>query len=205
MAIAARVTAWHTRKIVSLAPAEDPVRKIQVALPVVERQIMLSLTDVVVDAVAVEGSSDLRHHRRAQRPAAEESVDGASVNDGEELPTRVGPEVLLGAPHGDSSGGDERNQHVLINRQRVLPAVVSLVGLAEPVGEGRVDPGYRFFPLEPPPTQRCAGATGIIGYDKGEALILRAGPESGLPPARVADDSDLIAREASIGDRKSTR
>src|SRR5262249_62021423 len=107
-----------TFKIVSLAPAEYLVRKVQVALPVVERQIMLSLADVVVGAIAVEGRSDLRHHRRAQRPAAEESVDGASVNDGEELPTRVGPEVLLGAPHGDSPGGGECDQHVVIKRRR---------------------------------------------------------------------------------------
>src|SRR5262245_17707878 len=42
-----------TYKVVSLDPAENLVRKVQVALPVRERQIMLSITDVVVGAVAV--------------------------------------------------------------------------------------------------------------------------------------------------------
>ena len=42
-----------TYKVISLDPAENLVRKVQVALPVAERQIMLSLTDVVVGAVAV--------------------------------------------------------------------------------------------------------------------------------------------------------
>ena len=58
---------------------------------------------------------------------AEQAVDGLGRLRGQELPARVGPEVLGRARDVERPRGDEREQLVLVHGQRVLaPGVLAV-------------------------------------------------------------------------------
>ena len=115
-----------------------PVREVQVALPVVVRDIVAAGPDVIADR-AVERVVRRRQIIGSEALLSEQTVDGLGSPGGEELTARVGPAVPLGARDVDGSRRHERDEEVLVHRQTVLTIVVLLEVLAKPVGKRRVD------------------------------------------------------------------
>ena len=77
-----------------------------------------------------------------QAVGAQQPIDRIGVLGGKELAARVGPAVFHGAGHVHRPRRDQRDQHVLIDRQVVLLAVVLVEVVAEPVRERLVDRGH---------------------------------------------------------------
>src|SRR5690625_5151047 len=133
---------------------------------------------------------DRWYRRGRQSLKAEKLVDRRRLDSRQKLPFRIGPCVLHGAGHIERSGCDQCQQHMLIDRQIPLPAVVLVVIVAEPVGEAGVDHSYRL--TESSAGERRTPTSGVVRDDDGEALIRRTGPECRLAQSRVAQYCNLL-------------
>lgn len=69
-----------------------PLRKLQIAQPVVARHVVFAAAEVVADR-AHDGLIEFGHLGDAETVGAEQAVDGVGVFAGEELAARVGPQV----------------------------------------------------------------------------------------------------------------
>ena len=135
---------------------------------------------------------------RLGRPSAPSSrYTGSGVDAGEELASRVGPEVFGGAGDVDRAGGCQGNEHVLIDRQLLLAAVVASKPVAEPVREPRVDEGDVFAVAAP--RQGRPAAPGVVADGHGEALVAGAGPQGGLAEAGVPHHRHPVRVDVGIG------
>ena len=109
----------------------------------------------------------------------------------------VGPEVGVGADDVDGAGGDEGDEHVLVDGELVFLVIILFEVFAEPVGVGDVGVAGGF--AEAAAEEGGAAAAGVVGDDEGEAFILGAGPERGLAEAGLAHDGDAGVVDVIIG------
>ena len=79
--------------------------------------------------------------------------------------------------------GDERRQHVLVDRQFVLALVEVPEAPAEPVRERGVDAGDGL--ADPTPGEGRPSAPGVVRDHQREAFVGGAGPQRRLAEARV--------------------
>jgi len=98
------------------------VGEVREARPVIRRQIVRSAPDVVGAAAGDERLLQRRHVFGVDRAVAPQRKYRRGLGKGEELAARVGPEILVGARDVDGARRDQRDQHVLIDRQLALAA-----------------------------------------------------------------------------------
>src|SRR5690606_281725 len=120
--------------------------------------------------------------------APEERVDGARREAGEQLSFRIGPEILLGARDVYGARREQRQERVLVERERVLTIRVGVEVLAEPVWEARRDVRDPF--AEATARELRARASGAACDGEREAFVASGGPERGLAETRMADHRD---------------
>ena len=94
----------------------------------------------------------------------------------------VGPEVFGGAGDVEEAGGEEGEEHVLV--EGGFAVVEVFVVVAEPVGEGGVDVGDGFGVGVFVAVEGGTGAAGLGGDGEGEAFVLGGGPEGGIARLR---------------------
>ena len=154
-----------------------PVGELDELFPIVGIDRVAAGADVVADVAIEQRLVGGRQLGDGERLFAEQPIHRGGVVRGLELTVRIGPRVRRGAGDVHRPRGDEREQHVLIQRQVVL-SVVEFAGVdAEPVGEA-VDFGHRLAELAPP--QRRAAAAGLGRDGQREPLVLRSRPKRGL-------------------------
>lgn len=94
-----------------------------------------------------EGFSGWGHGRGGEAGLSVEGIDRGSVPCREVFAMGVGPLVFQGAGHVKRPRGDQGQKLMLVDRKGFLTVVVSFKVVAEPVGEGVVDPFGRFTEL----------------------------------------------------------
>ena len=88
--------------------------ELEVLGPVVGGGVVGATADVVADRVA-DGGVDFGLFVYAEALFVEEGVDGFGVFAGEEFAVGVGPAVAFGAADVDGTGGEEGDEHVLVD------------------------------------------------------------------------------------------
>ena len=151
--------------------------ELQVLGPVKGGDVVFAGADVVADGVA-DGGIDGGLLVDTEALFAEERVNWFGVFPGEEFAVGVGPAVTFGAANVNRAGGEEGDEHVLIDGEGCFVVVVLLEVVVEPVWEGGVDAFDGF--AEGAAGEGGAAAAGFVGDDEGEARVGGAGPEGGF-------------------------
>lgn len=136
-----------------------------------------------------------------KRIIAIKGINLAGFLQRQELSERVSPQVLLCAGYVKESWGDESKQLMLIDGKRSNILAVGLISVAEPPGEGLIDPRHRLHVVAA--REGSTRATGIVGDNHSEAPILSTAPESrlaqtGMPHDDGAFPVDVFQREQVI-------
>ena len=111
------------------------VAEVEILLPIVVGEIVFSGSDVVADVTRKNRLVGGRHFHGGESFETEEIVDGFGVGGGEEFTFGVGPVVFSRAGNVNRSGGDERDQLVLVDWKVVFFLVESVVVSTEPMGK----------------------------------------------------------------------
>ena len=114
------------------------VGKGKILVPVVRGHIVPSTADVIGDA-PVDRLVNRGHALGRQSPGAKEPIDRVGTFCCKKLPSRVGPPVTFRACNVEGTRGDKAKQHMLVEGQFILFAVVFFEIAAEPVGKRTVD------------------------------------------------------------------
>ncbi len=117
-------------------------------------------------------------------------IDRFGVDAGEEFAFGVSPGIFAGTGNVERAGGDQCQQHVLIDWHFVFLVVVLFVILAKPVRETIVDrlDGFANFAAG-----KCrASAARIVGDDQRKALIFGTSPQCGFAQSRMTDHSHTV-------------
>src|SRR5262245_16122663 len=118
------------------------------------------------------------------------------MNTAQEFAARVGPQVLVGARDVNRSRRDERDQHVLVDREFRFAVAIFAKVVAIPLREGRVQLADGFAKVAA--RQRCATGARVVREDYGEAWIGGGGPQRSLAHARMAGDADAFGVDGGI-------
>ena len=165
-------------------------------LPVVRFDGVAAGSDVVADVAVEQRLVGRRQFGGAQRFFAEQLVHRTGVVCGLKFTVRISPRVRRAAGDINRAGRDERQQHVLIDRQIVF-VIVELAGVdAEPVREA-VELGHRLAVLPAP--QRRSAAAGLCGVGHRESLILCRGPKGGLTHFGMTHHRDSTGIDPVVG------
>lgn len=150
---------------------------------------MFAFADVVADGASDGGFFDRRVFLDEQAGHAEDAIDGVGGEGAEELAFGVGPGVFESGVDVYRPGGDEGDQHVLIDGDCVLFVVVLFEVAGEPVGEGSIYAGGGFAELAA--GEGGAAFAAVVGDDDGEAFVLGASPEGCFADAGMAVEDDF--------------
>ena len=107
----------------------------------------------------------------------------------EEFAERIGPAVLGRAGDVERTGRGEREQVMRVERQLVFLLGEGLEARGEPMRETAalvMSADHADGLAEDALVERGAAATGVIGDDEGETLVLRTRPERSLAETRMA-------------------
>ena len=152
----------------------------------VRGEVVATPAHVIPPPAGDERCFEGRHRVAADRRVTEEAEDGRRLDERQELAARIGPQVFVGARDVDRARRDQRQQHVLIDRQLGDARVETLVGRGEPVREGGVDALHGL--AVPAPAQGGSAFARFVRHHQREPRILGRGPERRLAAARVAYD-----------------
>ena len=119
------------------------IGEVHETVPIIFGHIVLPGSYVVSDRTH-DRLAHTGHFVGSESVCAEQSVDRRGMFAAEKFAARVGPQILFRARNIYRSGRDERDEHMLIDRQLIFVAIVFPEVAAEPVGKTCVDPLHRF-------------------------------------------------------------
>ncbi len=177
----------------SLLSAPALIQEVQVLAPVVGGDVVFSGANVVGDVVldrGVDGLIGLGQSGGGEALMAEEGVDAADIDCGEELCVGIGPEVVLGAGDVERARSDEGQEEVAVDGDLGFVSDPLGVVLTEPVREGVLKVCDVLAVATA--VDGLASFSGLGGEDDGEAGVLGGGPVGGFAEAGVSGDCDAF-------------
>src|SRR5690349_17780630 len=106
----------------------EAIGEVRESIPIVWREVVDAGAHMVRATAADERPLERRHVRRRDRRVTPQRKDRRTRSQRQELAAGIGPEVLVGTRHVERPRRDERQQQMLIDRQRLRTAVERLVG-----------------------------------------------------------------------------